>query len=456
MRNENVSTKKIILLIVLSLLYKLVLEYSFWKVLTVDYPFYVFHFDLMKYINGTAWVLVVLGLVNYRKKLASTFFLFFLILLQIIPISSIYALTANNSPVYFNLLCVSFALCEILVSKTEIPVFFLNNKTISRYLIPVFFALSVLVLVLIYLKNGLPGLSALNLFSVYDLRRNSTLVLGKIERYLLNCTVTVFLPVIMIRSVNYKKIWIIFGTAVCILAVYLYTGHKTYLFSIALCILGAYFANKDDAFQKFFLIYLLGFIGISALSVVWHGFNNIAFKTYSLLVRRAIFTPAELKFVHFDYFSHHPFLLLAGVIPIVVNPLLPSYYLQNRYTLEIGKIYYNAPEMSADTGFFIEGYSRFGYVGLVLAFVLLWIILKKIDAFQERNGYVTAISFFIYPIYALSEQQIIGTLFFGTWMFWFIILNHYDDSFGSELDRHNRDKPLFSEIRMKKLYKWRK
>lgn len=166
-------------------------------------------------------------------------------------------------------------------------------------------------------------MTALNIYSVYEFRRNSTLLMGTFESRFLNCAVTIFLPIVLIKSINYKK-------------------------------------------------------------------------TMAIITSVSIF----------------------------------MFYLGN------WKHLFNAPAMSADTGFFIEGFARFGFTGLFLSFLLLWIILKKIDDFQEHNGYITAISFFIYPIYFLSEQQILGTIFFGTWMFLVIILIFYDDVYANELEQN--------------------
>lgn len=125
-------------MIFFAIIYKVITEISFWKVLTVDYPFYEFSFNIVKYINGLFWVLLSLFWVDYRKKKASSFFLFFLIVMQIIPISSFYALTDNNSPLYYNALSMCFALCEYLVARVKVTSATIKSRGISRFLLPVF------------------------------------------------------------------------------------------------------------------------------------------------------------------------------------------------------------------------------------------------------------------------------------------------------------------------------
>ena len=69
----------------------------------------------------------------------------------------------------------------------------------------------------------------------------------------------------------------------------------------------------------------------------------------------------------------------------------------------------------------------FFFGGLFLA-----IIIISIEAFAQRTSFSSAISFFIYPIYALSEQKVIGTLFLGVWFFIFVTIFFYteEDEFG--------------------------
>ena len=159
--------------------------------------------------------------------------------------------------------------------------------------------------------------------------------------------------------------------------------------------------------------------------MIWPGKNNLFVLCYDLFVRRVLFVPAILKFYHYDYFLTHPYLGLYGAIPTAINLNIPEYHTLVQYQHEIGKIYYDNVNNNANTGYFIEGFARFGYMGLTLSGALLALILKQIDGFQRRNGYSLTICFFLYPIYTLADGQIIGRLFFGVWFFLLLIINLY-------------------------------
>lgn len=424
------ETKKMLWLVIL---YKCLLEYSFWKVLTIDYTYFVCDFNILKYLNGLFCCLIVFLLIDIGKRQASTFFLFLTFTLQIIPITVVYAMLPLTSPVYYNLLFLSFVLCELIVKHTKPISLFKQYHLLSSALIPIFSLLSLLTVLIIIVQKGLPSLDALNIYNVYILRRENPLELDHYLQVIVSNAVTVFLPVLLVKFMFVKKYFLAGIAALSIFILYLYSGHKTFLFSIILCLVGVFFANKANCFKCFFKTMLLFFSFLSGLTCLFPAYDQVIIFFYDLLLRRMLFVPAILKFYHFDYFNLHPFLVLYGAIPKAINPYLPKYYEDGVvYPFDIGKIYFNAPLMSADTGFFAEVFSRFGYFGFPVLLLLLAFMLIQINAFQNRSSYKVAIGFFIYPIYALIERPVIGSLFFGTWMFLFLLICFYNERDNSD------------------------
>ena len=405
-------------------LYKLLLEVSFWKVLTVDYPFFEFSFDLLKYLNGFIWCMICYVFLEVRRKKASSFFTLLIFVLQIIPITVVYALTPVTSPIYYNLLLFTFLMCEIIVGTIDTSRVFKPNADLSRAIVPVFALVSVGMLLLLIAKNGMPSLGALDIYSVYDLRADNDLGIGEYLGRVLSLSVTVFLPVLFSKAAIEKKYAKSIACMLAIFIIYLYTGHKVYLFSIPLCVAAVIWSKKDDCIVSFFRTMLLAFSALCLLTMLWPGKNNIMSHIYSLFVRRVLIVPAVLKFYHYDYFTTHPYLGLYGAIPLAINPYIPQYYVGMNYQMEIGEIYFHV-QSNANTGFLVEGFARFGYIGLILSGVLLAWILKLFDSFQKRTNYQYAICFFLYTVYALADRQIVGTLFFGVWFFALVVVYHY-------------------------------
>lgn len=128
--------------------------------------------------------------------------------------------------------------------------------------------------------------------------------------------------------------------------------------------------------------------------------------------------------VYFDYFSNHPLVGLGGMIPRWLIHI-PNYYENISYPMEIGKMYFNEPDMYCNTGFLAEEFMRFGYIGIILILVLFAMILLQIDVFQKRVGFRMAIGFFIHPIYSLVDAHLIDSFILGPWMALEIILLFY-------------------------------
>lgn len=424
----GISTEKIILLLLLVFIYKFLLEVSYWSVLAVENPvWYVFKFNTLKYLNGIFWCVVIFFLIDYTYKRASSFFLFLIYVMQIIPITVVYAVYPLSSPLYYNLLLISYVLCEILVRYIKPYNLFIQYDFISKLMIPFFVVASFVVIVVLIMKKGIPSLELLDIYKVYIYRRNNPLNLGLLLGQMYLCTVKVFLPVLFVKFAIEKQYLFSGVAALSILIIYLLTGHKTFLFSIPLCIIGIIFSSYPDCFTRFYSSMLSVFSFLCVSACIWPSFRfNILRHVYDLVIRRVLFTPAILKFCHYDYFCTHPLIGLYGVIPKYFNPYVPRYYAEVvDFPFDIARIYFNAPAMSSDTGFLVEGFSRFGYIGFVVTVIILSAVLFQIDAFQYRTSYKAAVAFFLYPIYSLTEVQIIGNLDLGIWMFLLIFIFYY-------------------------------
>ena len=311
----------------------------------------------------------------------------------------------------------------MLVRGSRRRIYETSIKKIENYFVAFMFFSALLSIVLCFRYYGFPDIDVLNFRTVYDFRKTLTFTIGHYADKVFNLTVSLFLPVLIAESLLKKKYLIGLLLSCIQVAFYLYTGQKTYIMYIPLVIMITIWVKRKSFHNEFWVTSALG---LSLFSVFCSGYQIKKIDDiYDLLIRRVLFLPAYLKFIHFDFFQNHDFLGLTGAIPrfLLLDP--NNNYVRNPYVYQIGKLYFNAPEMSADTGFFIEGYSRFGYVGMVISFLILTIVFLLIDRFEQRNDYETTIAFLIVPVYSLTESQIIGSLFFGKWFFVILILLFY-------------------------------
>jgi len=413
------------------LIYKFATDIAYWYVLTVvDAVTYTADFNLFKYIAGIIVCIILFFGIDFKGKKASTFLLYLVFLLQIIPITTIYSM-ANDSTAYYFATCTSFFACEILVAHTNAKKLLKRKLLVSQLMLFAFAFFTALLFVAVIKGNGLPGLTALNIYKVYEMRAAGTFQISKYMNYILTWATGAFLPIFLAKSILDKKYHV---SAICVLAevvIYLYTGHKTYLFSIPLVVACSIWSRRENFFVELFFCFCVGFaLLVTALFVTEQTKSGVFYEIYSLFGRRCIIVPANNKFKYFDFFSNYPKLGIYGILPTWILDV-DSYYENVKYTYLISEIYYNKPDMNSNTGFLAEGYMRFGYIGIPMIMLLFAVVLKMVDGLQLQTSYPLAVSLFVYPVFSLADAHLLSSMFFGPWMIYLFILIFYKGKKGS-------------------------
>lgn len=383
---------------------------------------YVLSFNPLKYTLGLVWCVVLFVFIRHTEHRVSSFFLYYIFLFQIVPITSVYAL-GDHSTAYYALLCLSFLLCELTVGHTGERPLFRRNLIVSRTMTLCFGIGAAAVLLNIIWKNGAPHLSLLNIYTVYEYRSSGAFQIGKYMNYILTWTIFVYLPLGLARALtkrSYSRTLLMGGLMVLL---YLYTGHKSMLFGAPFVILLTLWARRKHCYQELFLSGCCGFSIVTMLTYfsepgsLWYHINN-------LFTRRVMLLTAQNKFLYYDYFSNRPKLGIYGLFPTWIVKI-PSYYEGVNITHDISSIYYDKPDMGTNTGFFAEGYARFGYIGIILLLLLFALLLKQTDRLQDRVGYQLAVGIFVYPVLNLTDGFLLDSLVFGPWTWLTAILLFY-------------------------------
>ena len=406
------------------LIFKIACDVGYWFLISWDTSTYRAQFNPIKYVLGVLCCLILYFGIEHEKRKASSFLLYLFFLLQIIPITTIYSLE-NDSSVYYFTVCLAVLLCELLVRYVDSGVFMKRDKNTSILLVTLFALLLVYTVYRMIKVFGPPQTTALNIYSVYDIRKNAP-DLGKLLNYLLNWSTAVFLPFALAKALSDRKILLAFAfSAVCIL-LYLYTAQKTILFMVPMVIACTAWAKRESCYRELFFCFCIGFALLTVLALLEPDHDAGFFNSiFSLFGRRSMIVSANNKFKYFDYFSERPKMGIYGIFPRWLIPV-KSYYEDIPYSYEISRIYYGKPEMNSNTGFLAEGYMRFGLPGLIVFLVLFAVILKSIDRFQNRTEYSFAIGAFVYPVFSLNDAHLLDSLFFGPWMILLLILMFYN------------------------------
>lgn len=416
------KTHTLIWLFLGMLLYKFSMDLGYPYFVRVASDWYELRFNPLKYAHGLVSCVALFPLIRHTERRASSFFLYFIFLFQIVPITTVYAL-GDHSAACYTLLCLSFLLCELAVGYTGERPLLRRAFPVSRAMTLCYAAGAAALVLYIIARNGAPHLSLLNIYTVYEYRSSGALQISKYMSYLLDWTVKVFLPFGVAKSMvdrRYGAAGLLMGTQ---LLIYLYTGHKTMLFCIPFILVCSLWARRENCYQELFLTGCGGF-SILTLLANFTKPGSPWYYIYRLLGERAMILTAQNKFYYYDYFLTHPRVGLAGIFPRwLIN--IPNPYEELDYSFDVSVIYYDRPEMQSNTGFLAEGSFRFGPVGTVLILLLLALLLKQMDRFQERAGYPLAVGLFIYPIYILADQHLIDNLVLGTWNWLAFILLFY-------------------------------
>lgn len=414
------STKK---LLILMMLFKLSIDAGYWNIVALDKSTYVQDFNLTKYIVGIVWCIILFLGIKHNEKRPSTFFLCVIFLLQIVPITTIYSLGNQNSLYYFTI-CIAFLLCEALVGCIKNNVGIQRNSKISE-IIEISFILIVLATFLaVVIKNGLPSLVALNIYNVYDLRENNPIDVSGYLNYFFQWSVNIIIPFLIAKCLLLKKYFLTVLLCLFEMLMYLYSGHKSILFTIPLVIICTLWSRRKNFYKEIFTTVCIGMSVLVLFACISSNQGDIFNRIFSLTGRRMMLLSANNKFVYFDYFSDNPLMGLGGIFPRWLV-YIPNYYENIPYTYEISDIYFNKSEMNSNTGFIAEGFMRFGHIGILIVFLAMALLLRQMDKLGKRTNYSFAIGIFVTQIIFLADGHLIDSFILGNWMILVAILAFY-------------------------------
>lgn len=418
------NLKKISILGLCVLLFKIAMDLGYRELVAWDTETYTLSFSVSKYIFSFFVLIVLFALIPHFEKKSSSFLLLLFYLFQIIPVTTIYAYGDDNTVFYLSVVF-GFLLCVLLV-RTKFTGIKLQISDKGLAILQIVCLISVLLFFgYLFLQNGIPSLRALNdIYSVYEMRAEGTFQTGKIIGYALSWVVEALLPFYIAKAASEKKYGRIIILLALFLLVYLYSGYKTYLFAIPLLLICAVWSNREGFYWKCYIAACLLFVIMVWFALHESFLQDISGRIFQLIGRRAMLVSANNKFKYYDFFSNHPKMGFYAVFPQWLIPT-SGYYDNVNYTYLISEIYYNKPLMNSNTGFLAEGFMRFGHFGTFFLYILLAAILKGVDHLQERTSYTFAVTLFVYPIFSLSDTQLLTNIVSGEWLILILILLFY-------------------------------
>lgn len=423
--NRKKQIRAELVLFVTMMLFKFACDLSFYKILSLDISTFSFDFSELKYVNGLFCCIILFFGIRHEKHRVSVFMLYLVYLVQIIPITTIYAFR-NENAIYYNTVCISFFICELLVQRVNIrnKPHFKRSKNISNLIIASFWSVIIGLIIYIVWKNGMFTLTALNIYKVYELRRSGSFVIGRYMQYLFNWVMAAVIPFLIAKKTDDRNYFIVFILCAVVLIAYLYSGFKSYLFYLPMILISSVWARRENFYNEIFSSASAAFFVLVIFACFSPVFEIFFTRLYSLFGSRLLMVPANNKFSYYDFFSKNPKMGLGAIFPRWLIKI-PNHYENIRYTFLISELYYGEPEMNSNTGFLAEGYMRFGHIGILLILILFAVVLRMMDNMQKRAGYAFTIGAFVYPVLGLTDAHLLDSIFFGPWMIIMLLLVAY-------------------------------
>lgn len=327
----------------------------------------------------------------------------------------------NDSYIFF---LIVFLICIIYLLKNQkqIKPKVFNLKPVNTKLLPILtfiiYAFSIVTFVSIFgLKFELPDFN-----DIYDVRADyKEITKGNLfARYLVGW-MGYIVNILFLLYGLYKKNYKIIIIAI-IFQLYIFTlmALKSHLAAFILAVaLFYYFKKYKSISTQQILLFLTGMMVF--FSVLGFYLNNDFFEM--LITRRIMIVPSQATYYHFDFFDSNPKTFWGHSI---LKNLVEYPYALNPPNL-MGQLHFNRPEMTVVVNFFMEGFTAFGYLGVIISTIILKVVLNAIDnifTYRSNSNYIIIILILVLSN-VLNSSSIFTLLLTHGWLVLILILSTF-------------------------------
>lgn len=356
--------------------FKMLLDIVYATIILPRYDYFsiTLNISAVKVLESYIYLIILFLLLRgINTKRISFIALYTIYLVMIIPILSMYGM---NSEIRGNLLIIltgytlSLTLVKVIRIKSLPNVFrlFKNHKAVS--LNKILGLITIITYFSIFYFNGFFSFDALDFSVVYEVR--SEFSSNTIITYLMHWQGYVINNYFLVENVYRGKYNRAVTFSLLQLVLFLYTGHKSFIFS-PFVVLSVYFILNSIDFKRIAAGLLIGLNFFAAM------FYTLGVTQWliSLVTYRNHFMTAQINYYFFDFFNNNPLLLFSeGQIGRLLN--ISSPYDSSIFYL-IGELYFERGSMHANTWYIADAYSNLGFGGVIVFSILLALILVFVD-----------------------------------------------------------------------------
>lgn len=367
MKSTKKFTSNKLYFILIIIIYKCVLDYSYIKFVHQVYLYggFELEFERSKYFISWIVTLVLLKFIRHKMLIIADYASIFLYLLVLLPVCTMFGLDGNRP--WEPLAMVTFSqVLLVFVSRVPLP-------KISRIpLLPGGFKIAILLSVIcvsgVTLNYTISGISFnLDFTRVYDYRAaNAAISSGGYFSYINSWAYKVFNILLICMSLYYRRYILLVLFILIQVFFYAATAHKLVVL-LPVLVLSVWFFFRKSRSLTFMPLSLTVLIIVCLLMFTYFNFDYAS----TMFIRRLFFVPANLNYVYYDYFSMNAYFLWSDSVL--------KYFLDNPYNQNISHTigtYLGQPTLGANNGLISSGYAQAGFFGVFLYTITFGLILR--------------------------------------------------------------------------------
>lgn len=273
-----------------------------------------------------------------------------------------------------------------------------------------------------------------NLFTVYELRNEArSYNLPKIFQYLFSWTRAIN-PILLGYCISNRKYFISIVLFITQMLSFGIDGMKSTFFICVLTVIFTLLYN-NGTIQKFNRTMVYGFLFLSVLSLLEYTFVG-SFNIISIMIRRIMFLPNLINYYYFDYFQVHTPDYFRGSIFEYIG--FSSPYDRLGYT--IGDVYFSYPNMNANNGMIADAVTNLGNYGFLIMPIVIVGVFYLLDRVSSGIKIKIMIAASMYIAIQLINSFLTTTLLTHGLLVVFIILKILPKNLSDDLESEKNEK----------------
>ena len=364
-----------------------------------------------------------------NKHKPSTYLYYTFYIITYLPTMMYYWM--NDKPtIYVIYETVCFAVVALMVGRTYKPIKIKAER--GKIMINLIFVVYVIFCFVLIIRNGGIHLRAI-IKDLYQVRSENNL--SGLFGYILNWCAKSYMPFFFIYFYikrNFKAVALV---SVLQVLLFLSYGFRAFLMAIFMLLFISVLMRNTKTFSRNIT---LSFAAAIVLSMIVYLAGSLIL--INLFPYRTLLLPSQGQFGYYDFFTHNNHLYFSeGSIGRLFGIKYP-------YSQQIGRVvnaYVYGPQKlsNGNTGVFSYGFADLGFLGMVLASVIIGVIFNLVDSVTRDLPTIIPVSAMAYQMFTLNDNNVLICLNTGgiLWsIFMLVLLNSVYSLIRSEKARQSQ------------------